>query len=398
MDITSKGKSPFYPGQPVPSELFSGRKEQIEQIRRAISQVASGKQQMLFLQGEYGIGKSSLAGVMKLFAEEHSQLFGIHVQLGGAKTLEDVATRTLEVTLSTKAYQPSRTEKIRGFLAKYISEITLFGSINLNMSAIKIDAPSLANGFLPFLETLLENLKETGIKGIFLILDELNGITANKDFSYFIKSLVDQNALQKIPLPLLLMLCGVPERRQEMIRNHQPIDRIFEIVKIDPFSKEETKDFFEKAFKSVDMTIEKSALDIMIQNSDGYPKVMHIIGSKIYWGTQNSRITTLEAIEGVLRAAEEIGQQFVDEQILNALKSKDYKNILRKLVVHKFDLEFYKQDIEKSLNEAEKKKFHNFLQKMKKLSLLKAGAEKGQYLFSDRLKKIYIHMTFALKK
>lgn len=29
----TKGKSPFYPGQPVPPELFTGRNSQIRRIR-----------------------------------------------------------------------------------------------------------------------------------------------------------------------------------------------------------------------------------------------------------------------------------------------------------------------------------------------------------------------------
>ena len=40
----SKGKSPFYPGQPVPVELFVGRTPQIERIlTRGVQQVALGK-------------------------------------------------------------------------------------------------------------------------------------------------------------------------------------------------------------------------------------------------------------------------------------------------------------------------------------------------------------------
>jgi hypothetical protein len=41
--IESKGRSPFYPDQPVPVELFRGRKAQIERIlQRGVGQVAPG--------------------------------------------------------------------------------------------------------------------------------------------------------------------------------------------------------------------------------------------------------------------------------------------------------------------------------------------------------------------
>ena len=45
MDNLNKGKSPFYPGQPVPVELFTGRINEIQRITRAIKQVELGKPQ-----------------------------------------------------------------------------------------------------------------------------------------------------------------------------------------------------------------------------------------------------------------------------------------------------------------------------------------------------------------
>src|SRR3990167_8786253 len=104
MNPLTKGISPFYPGQPVPVELFVGRQKEIEKIARAVRQVELGKPQAIFLSGEYGIGKSSLAGFMRFYAEKENHLFGIHVLLGGATTIEDVAVKTVEAVLKTQAY------------------------------------------------------------------------------------------------------------------------------------------------------------------------------------------------------------------------------------------------------------------------------------------------------
>ncbi|HLG17619.1 MAG TPA: hypothetical protein VJH03_24460 [Blastocatellia bacterium] len=52
----NKGKSPFYPGQPVPVELFVGREAQLDRIMtRGVGQVAEGKPVAQYVQGEYGI-------------------------------------------------------------------------------------------------------------------------------------------------------------------------------------------------------------------------------------------------------------------------------------------------------------------------------------------------------
>ncbi|MBI4845846.1 MAG: DUF2791 family P-loop domain-containing protein [Candidatus Omnitrophica bacterium] len=389
MDNLSKGKSPFYPGQPVPVDFFIGRINEIERIIRIIKQVELGKPQAVFLSGEYGIGKSSLASFLRYYAERNNHILGIHVFLGGAETLEDVAVKTVEAVIKQQIYEETKLEKIRNFFAKYMGQQSLFG-LNINFDALKADALNLSQGYLPFLRELLNRFKEDNIKGIMLILDEINGITENKQFAHFIKGLVDENAVSKTPLPLLLMLCGVEERRKQMIDKHQPIERIFDIVEINPMNETEMKEFFTKTFNSVNMQVVDDAMVFLCKYSAGFPKLMHIVGDSTFWLNNDAFVNKNDATAGIIEAAEEIGRKFVDQQIYTALHSSDYRSILAKLAKEKFDLLFEKGDIEKGLSESERKKFHNFLQRMKKLGLLKSGEKYGEYIFTNRLARLYI--------
>jgi hypothetical protein len=397
MNNISKGKSPFYPGQPVPIEFFIGRINEIQRIARAIGQVELGKPQAIFLTGEYGIGKSSLAGFMRCYGEQNNHLLGIHILLGGAETLEDVATKTVETVIKMQIYGGSTTEKIRNFLSKYIGKQELFG-FSINLEALKADSPNISHGYLPFLRELHNRLQEDGIKGLMLILDEINGITDNRQFAHFIKGLVDENALSNNPLPLMLMLCGVEERRKEMIQHHQPIERIFDMVEIKPMNENEMKDFFNKTFNSVDMQVKDEAMSRLCHYSAGFPKIMHIIGDAVFWVDKDNIIDKGDAIYGILNATEDIGKKFVDQQVYNALRSKDYHSILAKLGKEEFDLSFQKSSIEKGLSEKEKSKFNNFLQRMKKLKVLKSGEERGEYIFNSRLARFYIFLKSLEKK
>lgn len=56
--LRNKENSPFTPGNPVPVELFVGRAEQIEQIRRYARQACTGRLENVFLSGDRGIGKN----------------------------------------------------------------------------------------------------------------------------------------------------------------------------------------------------------------------------------------------------------------------------------------------------------------------------------------------------
>ncbi len=157
----SKGQSPFYPGQPVPVELFVGRQPQIQRIsQRGVGQVMAGKPVAVFVQGEYGIGKSSIARYTQAAAElgtNGQSLYGIYATVGGAKSVQDVAAFVLEATVRAGAYEHTKAEKVRNWLAKYVGEQSLFG-VKINLQSLRADAPELSSpmGMLRFLTELLE--------------------------------------------------------------------------------------------------------------------------------------------------------------------------------------------------------------------------------------------------
>ena len=391
----SKGKSPFYPGQPVPVELFVGRISQIDRIMtRGVIQVAAGKPVALYVQGEYGIGKSSIAGYVQWLAERENGLHCIYVSLGAAHTLEDVGVAVLEATVRSGAFDPKRAEKIRDWLAKYIGEQSLFG-LTIHTEALKKDAPAIASGMLPFLAQAFERLREAGVKGIFLVMDEINGVTANPKFAHFIKGLVDTNAMSREPLPLLLMLCGVEERRREMIRHHQPVDRIFDVVEVEAMNKLEMEEFFRRAFDSVQMSVNEDAMKSMIHWSAGFPKIMHLVGDAAYWIDKDGIVDHDDAIEAVLAAAEDVGKKYVDQQVYKALRSTDYHSILRKVAKTGLDMTFQRSEIAKGLTEAERRKLPNFLRKMRTLNVIRSGDIQGEYVFNVRMVRVYIWLSLG---
>jgi hypothetical protein len=395
--IESKGRSPFFPDQPVPVELFVGRSAQIDHImNRAVAQVAQGKPVSVFLEGEYGIGKTSVARFTQWLAERNNGLLGIYATLERAETMDEVGAAVLEATLRSGAYNPKLGEKIREGMAKFVGEQSLFG-LTIHAEALRKEGPNITRGLLPFLGQTLERVRSDGTKGVFLVLDEINGLTNNPKFAAFLKAVVDSNApisLEKPTLPLLLMVCGVEERRRQLIAQHESVGRIFDVVSIERMTVEETNDFFRKAFESVHMTVDPKALDVMTYYAAGFPKIMHLIGNAAYWLDRDGRIGEYEdAVEAVIAAADEVGKRYVNQQVYAALHSSDYRSILAKTarLVATAD-NFMKRDAEKGLTEAEKRKFNNFLQRMQRLRVLRRGDVQGEYVFNMRMVRLHIWM------
>ena len=83
-EITAK-ESPFSPGQPVQPEYFVARIKEIQRLERAIRQTISGRNENVFITGQRGIGKSSLALFIRHLAEKEHRLIGSHCYLGGVR-------------------------------------------------------------------------------------------------------------------------------------------------------------------------------------------------------------------------------------------------------------------------------------------------------------------------
>jgi hypothetical protein len=392
--IESKGRSPFYPDQPVPVELFVGRAAQIDHImNRAVAQVARGKPVSVFLEGEYGIGKTSVARFAQWLAERNNGLLGIHATLERAETMDEVGAAVLEATLRSGAYNPKLGEKIREGMAKFVGQQSLFG-LTIHAEALRREGPNITRGLLPFLGQTLERVRSDGAIGVYLVLDEINSLANNPKFAAFLKAVVDSNApisLEKPTLPLLLMVCGVEERRRQLIAQHESVGRIFDVVSIERMTAEEMNGFFRKAFESVHMTVDSMAADHMSYYAAGFPKIMQLIGNAAYWLDRDGRVDPDDAVDAVASAADEVGKRYVNQQVYAALHSADYRSILAKIGKMAAADSFMKRDIEKGLTEAEKRKFSNFLEKMRRLKVLRRGEVAGKYIFNMRMVPWYIY-------
>jgi hypothetical protein len=386
-----KGKSPFYPGQPIPPELFTGRAAQIKRIQqRGVDQVAQGKPVSIFIQGEYGIGKSSVAQYIRAGAEKERDLHGIYVPLGRASSLADVAAAILEGVVNSGVQGSKRNEALREWLKKYIKEVTLF-SVTVNFDALNGDARNYATpqGILNLLGETVGRLKGTGVKGITLVLDEINGISSSPPFAHFIKDLIETNSNARKPLPLLLMMCGTEDRRNDLIRSHPPVGRIFDVVSIGPMDEADARAFFTRSFGSVQIKVDDDAMDRLIYFSGGLPKIMHEIGDAAYYINTDEKIDIDDAMEAIKQAADEVGRKYVEPEVVKGLKSRDYHSILEKLAGLGDDV-FTRDELAADLTDDEARKLDNFLRRLRKLNVIRSREIPGEYQFNVRMYQIYL--------
>jgi hypothetical protein len=164
-------------------------------------------------------------------------------------------------------------------------------------------------------------------------------------------------------------------------------------------TKEEMEEFFTRSFQEAGMTVQRDAMPILSNYSAGFPKIMHLIGDEAYWADQDGVIDQTDAINAVISAAEEVGRRFVDQQVYRELRSKDYRSILDKIAsLGPGKITFSRKEVVGGLTDEERRKFDNFLQKMKKLNVLRSGEFNGEYTFHVRMVHFYIWLESTKKK
>jgi len=253
--------SPFTPGQPAPPEVFTGRGQEIERLRRCILQTAGGKAQAVFIGGPRGLGKSSLARFCQFITEQDNPVVANDVKFlcaynarGNRKSVLDVCQLIVQ-GLTAKITEEDRLSKVRNFLGRYIEDVSLpmpGVHFKVRVTRNKRDLDELKLNMPGVIQGLWDVVKDKK-PGLMIILDDINGLSGQVEFANFLKSLWEEMAAQ--PLPVLLMLVGLEERMDDLIQSHESVGRIFDRVVLNPMPLEDVQNFFDSTFASVNMSI-----------------------------------------------------------------------------------------------------------------------------------------------
>jgi len=388
-EISTK-ESPFTPGRPVQPEYFVARIKEIQRLDRAIRQTVSGRNENVFITGARGIGKSSLAGFVRHLAEKEYGLIGSHCYLGGVRSLDEMIAAAFQQLLQD-CTDKSLFEKLTKIFGDYITGLKLFG-MGVEFTKDKSKLVRLVDNFLPALRKIYDEAKGNGKKGLLLILDDLNGISNVPQFSQFLKSFVDTLATSGQPLPLLLLLVGLPERRFELIEHQPSVARIFDVVDLPPMSPDESKDFFSNMFGKCGVTVADRAMSVMVELSGGFPMLLHEVGDAVFWLDVDGHISEADARKGINEAARIVGNKYVHPKISKVLRSETYSSILWR-IGKKLPLgaTFKRQELlMANAPEKEGRNLDNFLSKIKKLGIMRDGEARGEYMFVNPLYHLYI--------
>ena len=380
-----KDYSPFTPGQPVPPEFFVGRTEQVQTLLDLIYQTLSGRLEVVFVGGERGIGKTSLAQFVRWYVEQKFGIVGTYVHLGGVRDIEETVRRSIE-RLAQESMGKSWYQRLMD-LVKHIRQVDLFG-VTLEFRPPTDLLSAAVRHFPQTLKQLFNALKDNA-KGLLFVWDDINGLAQSKEFADWLKSLFDETVMTKIPVSIILV--GLEEMRVALIRNNESLARLIFPLSIPLWSESECSQFFREAFKRVNVQVKDEALEMMVDFSGGHPALAHEIGDAVFRVDDDVVIDNGDAIKGIELAAEIVGLKYLEPQVYREIRSERYREILRILASDPQNWSFKRANIIQRLNQNERRVFDNFLRRMQRLGIIEPDEEGGRsaYRFRNLLHFFY---------
>lgn len=234
-------ESSFEPNRPVSPENFTGRSTAIEMILRYAKSASNGNMKNFFLTGDKGLGKTSLADFVKDYIENNLGMTGIYVSNKENNSVEGLINLICEA-MTNKIHKDSVTDKISRVF-EYIDSLEYHGAkLNFNKSNNPKLMTDLYSNFHIYLKDFIDEINSE--KGIFLIIDDINGLSESDDFVNCYKRLNDTIRVEKLNLKLYVLFAGYPEKFDNLVALEQSFTRIFHYKEIGNLKDDEVKRFF----------------------------------------------------------------------------------------------------------------------------------------------------------
>jgi len=361
----------FTPSTPVEIlDIFAGRKEQLKRISEAFFEKGSH----IMLYGERGVGKTSIANITKTIFQSkyNTEIICIKINCNPNDTFNDLWYKIFD-NIDVCNY-----DKDYPLTAKFEKE----------------DLDSY------FVAKELKQIDNTCL----YIFDEFDQITdkeTKENFTFLLKQLSDEGFKTKI------MLVGIAENINELLLNHQSIERCLKEIKVQLMSDEEISEIIDKGLKKLNIEIDKNTKHEIIKLSEGYPRYTHLLAKyccKHLYENEKEIITkdSLKyATERAIEDAQESIKNEYHEAIIDDRKDNYEILLLACALVEKDELgHFTHRDVVnqlKTISTQEIKNGNKYREKLNKLSseekgsiLTKRGTNRYKYKFRNPLIQIYI--------
>lgn len=294
-DLGLQAGAVFTPNAPIDElSLFAGRMPQIQRVVDAINQ--KGQHAILF--GERGVGKTSLANMLRSFVSGGPQVLAPRINCDTTDTFTTVWRKVFSEidmvqAVSGAGFVPHSQDKA----------VDLLGSgETVSPDDVRRALTIMAKDVLPI-----------------VILDEFDRLdqTSKRAIADTIKTLSDHAVAATV------VMVGVADSVDEIIAEHHSISRALREVRIPRMHVHEVQKIITTGSEKLGMSIDAPALERVALFSQGLPHYAHLLGlhsARVALGEYSLRVS-LANVEEAIKTAIQDANQSVSNAVHHATQS-----------------------------------------------------------------------------
>jgi Cdc6-like AAA superfamily ATPase len=396
--------NPFRPGSIVTPGMFAGRFTELEGTERALSQTKHGNPHNFLIQGERGIGKSSLFLSLEYVAKNRIE------------TLEGDKFNFLTISI---VLEPSNTyhdviQKVGSELRKEVSDLNPIGEAakatwdflkRWEIAGVKYSDSSAKPKPTELLDELTDSVERTltqygtQIDGILILIDEADKAPVAANLGEFTKVFTER-LTKRGCYRVCIGLAGLPSVLQNLRQSHESSTRIFEIYTLEPLLHDERLKVLDSGLSEAKETngyeigITDEAKNLISTLSEGYPHFLQQFAYSAFNQDSDNNIDQADVLRGALDpetgALYQLGVKYFHELYFDQIGADEYRDVLRAMAEN-FDSWITKAEIRKKIKIKEST-LNNAITALKKRNIIvaKPGVS-GTYKLPTRSFAVWIN-------
>jgi len=335
--------NPFRPNSPVAPGMFVGRIDEIQSISQALNQTRNGNPTHFLIQGERGIGKSSLLMVATSMAsggvsvepgQKDSFQFPImSIDLGGCKDRIDVIRafgRGLKSMLRSNDELKERAKAVWTWLTEW--EVL---GVRKHKGERDFDPLDAVDQIVENIASFY-NSNSDYIDGIFIVVDEADAPGVSGDLGQVIKSITEELGRRGVD-EVLFGVAGVTGILPMLRESHESAPRLFTVMTLEPLELHERITVIDiglenaNAKNAQETIIKDSAKEYLSEMSEGYPHFLQQFAYCAFQADEDGVISVEDISEGAFQengAIAQLGEKFFSDMYRAKINSDDYRKVL----------------------------------------------------------------------
>jgi len=335
--------NPFRPNSIASSELFQGRKEEMMIIEQSLFQTKNGNPQHFLIEGERGLGKSSLflkveqqaTGKIPLENSEKVNFIVINIELDSSQSFFDIL-KTIATDFKRALSEKERIKTLASGVWDFLSSWEILGVRFHKLDENLIQPYEILNELVLSFDRVIKQAN-TEIDGILILIDEADRPNEKASLGEIVKLLTEKLSKRGCE-QVVIGMTGQPGLIAKLKASHESSSRIFTVLTLKPLSDEENKAVIRNGLKKANevntkqTTIDNDAMELISQLSEGYPHFLQEFAFKSFEKDSDYLICAEDVKEGAFGpngALNQLGHKYFNELFFTQIGSDEYRRVLQ---------------------------------------------------------------------